>query len=149
MSKKESLILGELNTVLFSVVFSFVAQLINGGRIVLSEIPIPFIIGLVLGTVVSFLIPVGKWGAALATKAGAKPGSFAFDAILCFVIAAVMATIMDFLMNIVIGCLMKNAPINVMLISSLKTLHWYVIVAYVAILITNKPISALAHKLAN
>ena len=148
MSKKEGFILGELNTILFAMVFSFVAQLINGGKIELSGIPIPFFIGIFLGTVISLVVPVGNWGGAVALKIGAKPGSFAFDAVFCFVVAAVMATIMDFLMNIIMGCIINKAPLGAMLVAALTTLHWYIIVAYIVVLVTNKPISALAHKIA-
>lgn len=59
---------------------------------------VSFLIALVVSLLVSCVLPVGRWGAALATKYGATPGSLGFNIVTALFIGLMMMAALAFTM---------------------------------------------------
>ena len=96
--KHFSLVLGIWIAFVNTLIICFAMPLIIAGKITLiqyfSNMPLPFILGIVLVT----LIPLPKWGNMIAGKLGTKPGTFKQQLIASFFMVIIIAPIISFSM---------------------------------------------------
>ncbi|MFZ7121378.1 MAG: hypothetical protein ACOWWH_10545 [Eubacteriaceae bacterium] len=96
---------------------------------------------------VGLIIPIGKWGAALAGKA-AKPGTFLFNLIMYAFILVVMLIFMSPALTVFIGSVLHGAPVIAVLPSSYSLFIPFFLIGIVLIMIVGGPIMKLALKCA-
>lgn len=114
MTKREDFFVTLFNSLLFGVVFTFVGCLIGGQPIDWAGLPLQITAGVVIGMVVSLIIPAGKWGAMLGAKV-AKPGSLLFKVVMYSVILVVMLTFMCPILTVFMGSVLGGAPVMAVL----------------------------------
>ncbi len=148
MSKKASSLYNLLMALVFSLVFTLLGQLLGSGRIVWSEFPVSYLIGLVLGFCVVQFVPCAEWGAKLGLRLGAISGSFAFDSCVNIVVSLIMSVILTTVMTIFGMTIMGCAPVRAALMTALKSIPLYTAIAFVIGSVIGKPLRKAAIKLA-
>ncbi len=148
MGKKASTINNLLMAIVFSFVFTMLGQLLGNGRIIWSAFVISYFLGLVIGFCVVQFVPCAEWGAKLGIKIKAKPGSFAFDSCINLVVSVIMSVILTLIMTVFGMSIMGDAPLKAALITALKSIPMYIVIAFVIGAVISKPIQKLATKLA-
>ena len=108
MSKKAAMYNGIFCSILFSVVFTFVAGLLQG-HIDWATLPVQIIFGAVVGFVICTVIPCAHWGEKLGAKY-AKPGSILFKIIMFSTLLLVMLTFMCPIITWFVACVLNKAP---------------------------------------
>ena len=121
----------------------------TSGTINLKTVLRDFILGLAVGLIVSYVVPIGKIAVDCAFKLKAQPQSKKFNIIVGAVYAIMFATIMSTAMSLIGGCVIGHAPVAPVFLGNLTTLYIYIIAAFIASLIITKSMARLAHKLAN
>ena len=149
MSKKAAMLNGLFCSILFSVVFTFEAGLLQG-HIDWPTIPVQILFGTVVGFVICTVIPCAHWGEQLGAKF-AKPGSILFKIIMFSTLLLVMLTLMCPIITIFVVCGLNKAPFAA--IASIPALYGTFIPFFVTgvllLLVVGDAIMALAIKCAN
>lgn len=101
-------------SILIGVAFTIVGGLITNGAVDWKNFPIQVFAGVVVGFLVGMVIPIEKWGIALAGKL-AKPGTFLFNLIMYAVLLVIMLLFMCPILTLFIGSVLLGAPIAAVL----------------------------------
>lgn len=101
-------------SILFGVSFTIVGGLITNGAVDWHNFLVEALVGIVVGFIVGMVIPIGKWGTALAGKV-AKPGSLLFNLIMYTVLLLIILLFMCPILTLFIGCVIMGAPVAAML----------------------------------
>lgn len=148
MSKKAAMFNGIFCSILFSVVFTFEAGLLQG-HIDWPTIPIQIIFGTIVGFLICTVIPCAHWGEQLGAKL-VKPGSVLFKIIMYSTLLLVMLTFMCPIITIFVVCVLNKAPFAA--IASIPALYGtffpFLITGVLLLLVLGDAIVALAIKCA-
>lgn len=145
MSKRESFFVNLFNAIWISALFTLVVPLLNGQGIVWKAFPIQLIISIIVGFVITTVLPVGKWGAMLAGKA-AKPGSLLFRFIMKSVIMVIMLIFMCPVMAVLFGCLFGGAPLMAVLPTAYNVFLPLYVIGMILLMLVGDQINGLAVK---
>jgi hypothetical protein len=135
MDKKINFYNSLFMSILFSAIFTAAGGLILSGAIDWQNFIAEAAFGCAVGLVISMILPLGKWGAALAGKV-AKPGSFLFKLIMYAVLIAILVALMCPILTLFIGLVILGAPIRALL-PTLYSLYipFFIIALVIALLI--------------
>jgi hypothetical protein len=136
-------------SVLFGVAFTILSGLLLSGSIDWDHFLIEALFGIAVGFAIGMVIPGGKWGFALASKA-AKPGSLLFSFLMNTIILVIMLTLMCPILTLFIGCVIMGAPIAAMLdIRTMFSLYIpFYLIAIIMLMLLGNPLMKLATKCA-
>lgn len=146
--KKASVINTLIKSCIFALIFSLLAQVLTTGTINWAIAPMRFLVAYAVSLCINFTVPAGKWGAMLAKKLGAKPGTAAFTAIIYAVVSIIFCILMVNAMSLINACLLGGAPVIPVLLSAAKTMIIYILVYFVLCYIIIQPVQKLADRLA-
>lgn len=149
MSKefKANIYISLINSVIFGTLFSVLGSLMSSGTIDWNNLPAQIVVGIIVGFLISMILPAGKWGAALATKV-ASPGSFLFRLVLFSVILISLLIFMCPLLTWFAACVQGGAPLQAITSSLYAPFVPFYIIGITILLVVGDKITALANKLA-
>lgn len=99
---------------LFGVLFTILGGLLTNGAVDWVGFPLTALVGIAVGFTITMILPLGKWGAAVAGKV-AKPGTFTFNLVMNAVLLIAILTFMCPILNLFIGAVLMGAPVAVIL----------------------------------
>ncbi|OFV69221.1 hypothetical protein [Acetobacterium wieringae] len=105
------------NSIIFGVAFTIIGGLITTGTVDWNSFPISALVGVLAGFVIGLIIPIGKIGAAAASKVS-KPGTFLFSLVMNAVLLILMLLFMCPVLTIFMGSVLMGAPISAVLPNS-------------------------------
>lgn len=134
-------------SIFFGVVFTIVGGLIINGAVDWYNFPVEALVGVVVGFIVGMVIPIGKWGAAVASKV-AKPGTFLFNLILYTVLLLIILLFMCPILTLFIGCVIMGAPVEAILPNLYSLFIPFFLIAIVILMLIGGYIMKLSMKCA-
>jgi|GEM_PF-1973859 len=134
-------------SIFFGVAFTVLGGLITNGAVDWHNFLVEALVGIVVGFIVGMVIPIGKWGAAVASKV-AKPGTFLFNLILYTVLLIIILLFMCPILTLFIGCVIMGAPVAAVLPSSYSLFIPFFLIALVNLMLFGGYIMKLSMKCA-
>ncbi len=136
-----------------SITMSVVAQLMNmrlghADHFDIGNLMINFLFSYCVAFFVADFIPVDKAGIGFARRCGAEPGTWKFDMLINLVVNTVFSVIMTLVMSWFNACFLGGAPFGAALQGFGRMIIPVWIACYFVSLFTQRPIMALAHKIA-
>jgi hypothetical protein len=133
------------NSIVFGVTFTIIGGLITAGTVDWPHFPISALVGVLVGFVIGLIIPIGKIGAAVASKVSA-PGTFLFNLVMYAVLLVIILIFMCPLLTIFMGSILMGAPIAAVLPNSYTLFFPFLGIGLVLLMILGDSITKLAMK---
>ena len=135
-----------------SLTMSFVAQLMN---IILGHAPgfdvknmaLSFLFSYCVAFLISFFIPVDKWGFAFAGKMNARKGTWRFDVLVNLVVNTVFCIIMTAVMHCFAACWLGGLPLSTLPRGFMEMIGPVWMACFFVSLFTQRPAIVAAKKL--
>ncbi|WKY45030.1 hypothetical protein Q5O14_02720 [Eubacteriaceae bacterium ES2] len=143
--KKFNLISNLFNSIVFGLTFTILGGLITSGTVDWVHFPISALVGVAVGFVIGLIIPIGKIGAAVASKI-TTPGTFFFNLVMYAVLLVIILIFMCPILTIFMGSVLMGAPIAAVLPNSYALFFPFLGIGLVLLMILGGPITKLAMK---
>lgn len=114
METKINLYTNLFNSLIFGALFTILGGLLTSGAVDWANFPLTALVGILAGFIIGMVLPIGKWGAAVAGKV-AKPGTFLFNLVMYAVLLVIFLVFMCPILTLFIGSVLMGAPVAVML----------------------------------
>lgn len=135
------------SSIIFGATFTILGGLITSGTVDWPNFPVTVLVGSLVGLIIGAIIPIGKWGSAVASKL-AKAGTFLFNLVMYAVLLIIILLFMCPILTVFIGSVLHGAPVAAVLPGSFGLFIPFFLIGLVLLMIFGGWIMALSMKCA-